>query len=101
VPKIETAIVENVNSRQVLLLIDNPDPKARQYGLNDSFKTAAEYFHEAGYYTIGITANPNTNPSRNFDQGYDFYIGTEKVWLKGYGLDKADARVVSEHLLNH
>jgi arylsulfatase A-like enzyme len=83
------------------LAIDGSDPEEIELGLNDSFRTAAEYFHDADYYTIGITANPNTNPSRNFDQGYDFYIGTKKLWRKGYGRHKADARVVSAQLLDH
>ena len=83
------------------LLIDGFGSKNKELGLNDSFQTAAEYFHDAGYYTIGITANPNTNPSRNFDQGYDFYVGTQKLWKTGYGRDKADARAVSAQLLDH
>ena len=45
-----------------------------------SVDTVAEHFQRAGYYTIGITANPNTNGTFHFDQGYTFYQGTNQRW---------------------
>jgi len=59
--------------------------------LNEGFETAAEYFRDAGYYTIGITTNPNTNATFHFDQGYDHYEGTERLWRTGYAEHKVDA----------
>jgi arylsulfatase A-like enzyme len=82
------------------LLIEDPEVWPSDRGLSDSFQTAAEYFHDAGYYTIGITANPNTNAAFNFDQGYDYYLGTEQLWRTGYAKHKVDARQVSAQLLD-
>jgi arylsulfatase A-like enzyme len=45
--------------------------------LPDAAETLAERLHSAGYTTLGITANPSLNPSRNFQQGYDVYRGTD------------------------
>lgn len=42
--------------------------------LSDDFVTLAEVLKEAGYTTIGATANPNINTSFNFQQGFDHYI---------------------------
>ncbi len=36
--------------------------------------TLAERFHDAGYFTAGLTANPNLNRIFGFDQGFDQYF---------------------------
>ena len=82
------------------LLIDDPEAWPSDRGLPDSFQTAAEYFRDAGYYTIGITANPMTNAAFNFDQGYDYYLGTKRLWRTGYEEHKVDARAISAQLLD-
>jgi arylsulfatase A-like enzyme len=82
------------------LLIEDPEVWPSDRGLPNSFQTAAEYFQDAGYYTIGITANPNTNAAFNFDQGYDYYLGTKQLWRTGYAKHKVDAREISEQLLD-
>lgn len=42
--------------------------------LPDDFVTIAEALREAGYTTIGATANANINTSFNFQQGFDHYV---------------------------
>ncbi len=67
--------------------------------LHGSFETLAELFHSAGYATIGITANPNTNRIFNFQQGYDFYQDTKTLWRDGYDEDKVSGEEVFDILL--
>lgn len=47
--------------------------------LNDHFITLPEVLQQAGYTTIGATANPNINSYFNFDQGFDAYIDSRIV----------------------
>jgi len=47
--------------------------KEKAHILDDRFQTLAELLKEAGYTTVGVTANPNINRSFNFDQGFDHY----------------------------
>jgi arylsulfatase A-like enzyme len=48
--------------------------KEKDEVLPDDFVTLAEVLTEAGYTTIGATANANINTSFNFQQGFDHYI---------------------------
>lgn len=48
--------------------------------LPDDFVTLAEVLKEAGYTTIGATANPNINTSFNFQQGFDHYIDSNVLF---------------------
>jgi arylsulfatase A-like enzyme len=82
------------------LQMENSEVWPNDRGIPDSIQTAAEYFRDAGYYTIGITANPNTNATFNFDQGYDYYLGTKQLWRTGYAEHKVDAREISTQLLD-
>ena len=45
--------------------------------------TLAERMKAAGYSTVGVTGNPNANPVFGFDQGFDVYQGTEKLYRDG------------------
>lgn len=45
--------------------------------LNDKFSTLAEILQKQGYATLGFTANPVINPTFNFNQGFDAYIGSD------------------------
>lgn len=49
-------------------------------GLGDGFVTLAESLGDAGYRTIGVTANPNINSYYNFDQGFDRYVDSDVVF---------------------
>lgn len=55
--------------------------------LDGKYQTLAEILKEHGYYTIGITANPNINGSFNFHQGFDRYIDSDVIfkWMKPEG----------------
>ncbi len=46
--------------------------------------TLAEHLHDAGYFTAGVTGNPNTSATFGFDQGFDEYH-SGKLWSDGGG----------------
>lgn len=48
--------------------------------LHDRYETFAEILHDNGYYTMGITANPNINRVFNFHQGFDDYADSTVIW---------------------
>ena len=85
------------------LNIDEPLNQFNRRKLHDSFRTLAEILHEKGYYTIGLTANPNTNAVFNFDQGYDHYedTGNYVFWLSQQGERKRLAEQLNASLLEH
>ncbi len=51
-----------------------------------SFTTLGERFQDAGWTTVGITANPNANPIFGFDQGFDQYQGTNALFREGLAI---------------
>ncbi len=81
------------------LNIDEPSARRNNRGLHGSFETLAEVLKERGYYTVGITANPNVNALFNFDQGFDHYEDTGVLWRSGYSHRKRTARSVVASLL--
>ena len=52
--------------------------------LHPRYQTISEILKKNGYYTIGITANPNINSVFKFDQGFDEYEDSSVVfdWMK-------------------
>ena len=48
--------------------------------LDDRFVMLPEVLHDAGFRTIGVTANPNINRNFGFEQGYDTYVDSGAVW---------------------
>ena len=59
--------------------------------LADRFETLAEVLRHKGYFTLGITANPNLNAAYNFHQGFDRYVDSDVVyeWMRpGAGQEK-------------
>ena len=58
--------------------------KERDQVLPDDFVTLAEALHEAGYTTLGATANANINTSFNFHQGFDSYLDSTVLlrWMR-------------------
>jgi arylsulfatase A-like enzyme len=59
--------------------------------LPDRVETLAEVLQRNGYFTLGITANPNLNSVYNFNQGFDLYIDSDVVyeWMRpGPGQEK-------------
>jgi arylsulfatase len=84
------------------LNIDEPTEQTNNRRLHDSFRTLAEVLYEHGYYTVGITANPNLNAVFNFDQGFDHYVDTGSLfWRSGYGERKRTAEQVNADLLRN
>jgi arylsulfatase A-like enzyme len=82
------------------LNIDEPSARINNRGLHESFETLAEVLKERGYYTVGITANPNVNALFNFDQGFDYYEDTgDRMWRSGYSHRKRTAQSVVASLL--
>ncbi len=66
------------------LNIEDPESDENYRLLHDGFTTLAEVMKDHGYYTIGITANPNTAAVFNMDQGYDWYQDPELLWQDAY-----------------
>ena len=48
--------------------------------LPEDVRTLAERLGEAGYLTLGITANPNVNAWFGFDQGFDAWLDSDVVF---------------------
>ena len=48
--------------------------------LHGKYQTLAEILKANGYYTLGITANPNINSVFNFHQGFDDYQDSTVIW---------------------
>jgi arylsulfatase A-like enzyme len=62
--------------------------------LADRFETLPEVLRQKGYFTLGITANPNLNSAYNFHQGFDRYVDSDVVyeWMRpGPGQEKLSA----------
>lgn len=84
------------------LNIEDPEHQENYRRLHDDFTTLAEVMNEYGAYTIGITANPNTNAVFGFDQGYDHYEDPLAVWQKGYGRNNIwSSEDVNRRFLSH
>jgi arylsulfatase A-like enzyme len=72
--------------------------------------TLAETLRAAGYETVGATANPNLNEIFNFNQGFDTYLESARVWdwmQPGTGQEQGrkqslpDSRRVLERMFDH
>ncbi|MCB9795275.1 MAG: sulfatase [Alphaproteobacteria bacterium] len=61
--------------------IDAPKQSVRaNRGLHPDFTTLAEAFSEAGWSTVGATANPNANAHFGLAQGFDEYYEATGLW---------------------
>lgn len=64
--------------------------------LREDITTLAEALKAGGYYTIGLTANPQLNTVFGFSQGFDEYVDSTVIfsWMKEEeGKKKANRRV--------
>ena len=78
-----TAIMTGYHPIQVGMV--EPEHTASQRRLSESVQTLAESFHDNGYRTVGVTANPNTNDVFGFAQGFDTYVEMTELWREsGY-----------------
>jgi arylsulfatase A-like enzyme len=64
-----------------------------------SAATLPERLRQAGYATLGITANPNTNAVFGFGRGYDFYSDTRARFTDLDRRDKHSAEEIAAILL--
>ena len=76
-----TAIMTGHHAIQVGMI--EPESGANRRRLSDEVTTLAEVFQGAGYFTLGLTANPNTNREFGFDQGFDTYVQATDQWREG------------------
>ncbi|MBL8897982.1 MAG: sulfatase [Planctomycetes bacterium] len=55
--------------------------------LPEEAHTLSEVLHEAGYHTLGLTANPNINTIFGFAQGFDSYRDCKTLfaWMRAQG----------------
>jgi len=60
--------------------------------LDDGFILLSEVLHGEGYTTIGVTANPNINTHFGFNQGFDHYVDSRRVYGWMEGGEDAEAR---------
>lgn len=44
------------------------------------FELLSETLHDAGWFTVGLTANPNINSVFGFSDGFDRYVDSHVVW---------------------
>ncbi|MCB9778111.1 MAG: sulfatase [Alphaproteobacteria bacterium] len=61
-------------------------------------RTLAEAFHEAGYTTLGLTANPNINALFGFAQGFDAYYEASGLWRSAGTVKTPGATMVDQAL---
>ncbi|TNE91628.1 MAG: hypothetical protein EP330_04635 [Deltaproteobacteria bacterium] len=61
--------------------------------------TLAERFAEAGYATVGATANPNLNAVFGMDQGFARYLEGSALWAGGHQA-KVDGRVLAGSVID-
>lgn len=74
--------------------IDDPAPAMNTTrGLHGDWQTTAEAFSEAGWSTIGATANPNANAVFGFAQGFDHYHEPDKLWREEHSKIQGDELV--------
>jgi len=73
------------------------EPNSSTRRLAEQVTTLAEVFRNAGYFTIGATANPNLNRVFGFDQGFDRYHQSSALWR--FGMQKLPGEVVVDLIL--
>lgn len=64
-----------------------PGDATDHHRLSADATTLAELLRDAGYETLGVTANPNLNAVFGFGQGYDRYHEVQSLWREQRGAD--------------
>ena len=78
---------------------DERDRVNTNRGLPSEVQTLAERFSEAGFKTVGATANPNANAAFNMDQGFDDYHEASALWRED--MVKVSGAKVASSLLSY
>lgn len=73
-----TALLTGYHALQVGMT--EPTASRNHRRLSADLTTMAEHLRDAGYRTVGATANPNLNAVFGFEQGFDAYVQLEKLW---------------------
>ena len=76
-----TAVMTGRHAIQVGMI--EPGTRSNRRRLASEVTTIAEVFQRAGYFTLGLTANPNTNREFGFAQGFDAYVQATDQWRQG------------------
>lgn len=81
-PWTKPAVTAILTGRHALGLgLADPSPGRNDRQLPDAAVTLAERLHDAGWLTLGASANPNITPTFGFDQGFDGYqLGLDADW---------------------
>ena len=79
-PWTKAATTSIVTGQYALDLAVNAPGRTDDQRLPDEAVTLAERFHDAGYTTVGGTANPNNNAVFGFAQGFDHYVEGSGLW---------------------
>ncbi len=82
-PWTKAATTSIVSGQYALDLAVNAPNRGDDQRLPDQAVTLAERFREAGYATVGGTANPNNNVVFGFEQGFDHYYEGTGLWREG------------------
>lgn len=69
-----------------------------EHGVPPEATTLAEQFRDAGWATVGATANPNANRRVGMAQGFGDYHDTSAKWRKGEGSKTPGIEVVDAFL---
>lgn len=78
--------------------IDRPRAEGESLKVDDSFVLSSEWLHDRGYRTIGLSANPNGNRYFGFDQGFDVWVDSGKLYT-GWFEHREDVHDVTDRLL--
>jgi len=79
--------------------ISDPDGGRNDRIIGPDVTLLAEVFRDAGYRTVGLTANSNLNSLFGFDQGFDEYLEYSPPWR--LGVVKTDGSLVVADALEH
>lgn len=98
-PWTKAATTSIVTGQYAIDLAVNAPGRGDDQRLPDQAVTLAERFREAGYATVGGTANPNNNAVFGFDQGFDHYYEATGLWREDE--TKVPGGVVVDDVLAH
>ncbi len=95
-PWTKAASTAVLTSRHALSIgMVEPGPRRNERVLPDAVPTLAERFRDAGYRTVGATANPNLHSHYGFDRGFQHYLQPRADWHGGGG-GKLSGRVLTD-----
>lgn len=83
------------------LNLDDPDADmVSNRALSEDVVTLADLFQDAGYRTVGASANPNVNSLFGFSQGFDVNREPEVLWRDARAADLPKGDTVVDEVLS-